>query len=501
MHECIQEATSDYQSARHDLVCENLANFEHLQEDFLERLREQVASGLAECLANFTELRTKIAKRHRKLIDYDISKRVYESTLAQMNKRRIQAQVQDSQHQFANGPMPGEGQQQHQQSGLAWSLLAGVGFGGAVASSTASAGSAISLSQSAGNSIQRAASQLVDEARLVKLREQYNYAKLMYESLNSELHDELPNIYERKMKNLLLLVQNYFSIQAQYHLEASKLFDSSADAIDELPQISSLASSGHVNVLSSSCEQVSTRLVDEYNKATSSSGMGSSRGESSSASSSSAAGSRSPSDDCVLQNSPALDDVCEIETRELDTAAQVDKDGGEETQQVVEASDLYNNDNNKSAGNGHSEADCSEVVVGLDPAFTLEVAGAILDAAEQSYAIETSNSIQQQSESVDVVVAQQVGCNRSDESCDTDDADKTAREKTTNKVLYKVKTLYKYLAEDVDELCFEADEIVDVVEFEPSQEQEDGWLMGVREVNSQKGLFPANFTQRLDSLE
>merc|ERR1712158_114657 len=47
-------------------------------------------------------------------------------------------------------------------------------------------------------------------------------------------------------------------------------------------------------------------------------------------------------------------------------------------------------------------------------------------------------------------------------------------------VLYQVKAAYKYQAEDMDELQFEVGEVIDVVEYEDPEEQEEGWLMGVR---------------------
>eukprot|EP00092_Neocalanus_flemingeri_P057773 GFUD01068737.1.p1 GENE.GFUD01068737.1~~GFUD01068737.1.p1 ORF type:complete len:420 (-),score=104.66 GFUD01068737.1:2079-3338(-) len=63
-------------------------------------------------------------------------------------------------------------------------------------------------------------------------------------------------------------------------------------------------------------------------------------------------------------------------------------------------------------------------------------------------------------------------------------------------VLYKVKATYKYQAEDMDELQFEVGEIIDVIEYEdPEEQQEEGWLMGVKDTTGQKGLFPANFTK------
>lgn len=62
-------------------------------------------------------------------------------------------------------------------------------------------------------------------------------------------------------------------------------------------------------------------------------------------------------------------------------------------------------------------------------------------------------------------------------------------------VLYQVKASYKYQAEDVDELNFEVGEVIDVVEYDDPEEQEDGWLMGIKKETGQKGMFPANFTR------
>ncbi|KAK8394468.1 hypothetical protein O3P69_006567 [Scylla paramamosain] len=62
-------------------------------------------------------------------------------------------------------------------------------------------------------------------------------------------------------------------------------------------------------------------------------------------------------------------------------------------------------------------------------------------------------------------------------------------------VLYRVRATYKYTREDVDEISFEVGEIINVVEYEDPEEQEEGWLTGVKESTNEKGLFPANFTR------
>lgn len=63
-------------------------------------------------------------------------------------------------------------------------------------------------------------------------------------------------------------------------------------------------------------------------------------------------------------------------------------------------------------------------------------------------------------------------------------------------VLYRVKATYKYTREDVDELSFEVGEVISVIEYDDPEEQEEGWLMGIKE-NGDKGMFPANFTRPL----
>ncbi|XP_063603139.1 amphiphysin-like [Penaeus indicus] len=62
-------------------------------------------------------------------------------------------------------------------------------------------------------------------------------------------------------------------------------------------------------------------------------------------------------------------------------------------------------------------------------------------------------------------------------------------------VLYRVRATYKYTREDVDEISFEVGDVIQVVEYDDPEEQEEGWLCGVKETTLEKGLFPANFTR------
>ncbi|KAG7330990.1 hypothetical protein KOW79_004959 [Hemibagrus wyckioides] len=70
--------------------------------------------------------------------------------------------------------------------------------------------------------------------------------------------------------------------------------------------------------------------------------------------------------------------------------------------------------------------------------------------------------------------------------------------------LYKVQTMHDYAANDSDELEMKAGDVVLVVMYDNPEEQDDGWLMGIKEAewiqmkeNSKKGVFPENFTRKM----
>ncbi|XP_035995376.1 myc box-dependent-interacting protein 1 isoform X2 [Fundulus heteroclitus] len=70
--------------------------------------------------------------------------------------------------------------------------------------------------------------------------------------------------------------------------------------------------------------------------------------------------------------------------------------------------------------------------------------------------------------------------------------------------LFKVQVMHDYAANDTDELEMKAGDVVLVVTFDNPEEQDDGWLMGLKQddwqqkkENASKGVFPENFTQRL----
>uniref|UniRef100_A0A673KB44 Myc box-dependent-interacting protein 1 n=1 Tax=Sinocyclocheilus rhinocerous TaxID=307959 RepID=A0A673KB44_9TELE len=70
--------------------------------------------------------------------------------------------------------------------------------------------------------------------------------------------------------------------------------------------------------------------------------------------------------------------------------------------------------------------------------------------------------------------------------------------------LFKVKAMHDYNANDSDELELKAGDVVLVVSYENPDEEDEGWLVGVKEsdwiqhkAQGKKGVFPENFTQRM----
>jgi len=66
-----------------------------------------------------------------------------------------------------------------------------------------------------------------------------------------------------------------------------------------------------------------------------------------------------------------------------------------------------------------------------------------------------------------------------------------------SKVLYQVVATHPYVKEDDDELTFDATDVINVLPFE-EEDPDEGWLFGfIDSKPDSKGLFPANFTRKI----
>ncbi|XP_017547154.1 myc box-dependent-interacting protein 1 isoform X1 [Pygocentrus nattereri] len=85
-----------------------------------------------------------------------------------------------------------------------------------------------------------------------------------------------------------------------------------------------------------------------------------------------------------------------------------------------------------------------------------------------------------------------------------EDANGTTEVEMPPNFIYKVQAMHDYVASDTDELEMKTGDVVLVVTYDIPDEQDEGWLMGVREADwlqmkdlNKKGVFPENFTQKM----
>lgn len=62
-----------------------------------------------------------------------------------------------------------------------------------------------------------------DDAKIAKGREQLEEAKRTYEMLNSELHDELPALFDSRILFYVTNLQSLFNAEHVFHSEAAKV--------------------------------------------------------------------------------------------------------------------------------------------------------------------------------------------------------------------------------------------------------------------------------------
>ncbi|XP_033233723.1 amphiphysin isoform X7 [Drosophila pseudoobscura] len=129
--------------------------------DFAHKLGDQVLIPLNTYTGQFPEMKKKVEKRNRKLIDYDGQRHSFQNLQANANKRK-------------------------------------------------------------------------DDVKLTKGREQLEEARRTYEILNTELHDELPALYDSRILFLVTNLQTLFATEQVFHNETSKIYSELEAIVDKL---------------------------------------------------------------------------------------------------------------------------------------------------------------------------------------------------------------------------------------------------------------------------
>ncbi|XP_013171835.1 PREDICTED: amphiphysin isoform X1 [Papilio xuthus] len=402
----MEAITEVYESSwsGHDLLYVQAQSMEMLWQDFSHKLGDQVLIPLNTYTNQFPEVRKKIEKRGRKLVDYDGQRHSFQNLQANAAKRR-------------------------------------------------------------------------DDVKVTKGREQLEEAKRTYELLNSELHDELPALHDSRVLFYVTNLQTLFAAEQLFHSETSKVYAELEAITDKLatdcqrnsytkktaslprappaptpaPLALTLAHNGanHNNVQTPSPAPASPALN----------------------------GSASPA---PVTPPPRRD----TSPPRLATPPPSPGTTPPDTPPAPHTA------NNNAAEEG-SKPQLSDVPVGA-PAN--ENVNNNVDGKDSSVEKESEkeNEIEEkQKEKKDV--ENQNNENKSDEVYDIPVGATLAG--LPAGTLYRVRATYRYTREDSDELSFDVGDVIRVVEYDDPDEQEEGWLMGIKESTNEKGMFPANFTR------
>ncbi|KAL7738323.1 hypothetical protein ACLKA6_006649 [Drosophila palustris] len=523
----------------YDALQAQTAASESLWLDFAHKLGDQVLIPLNTYTGQFPEMKKKVEKRNRKLIDYDGQRHSFQNLQANANKRK-------------------------------------------------------------------------DDVKLTKGREQLEEARRTYEILNTELHDELPALYDSRILFLVTNLQTLFATEQVFHNETAKIYAELEAIVDKLATESQRGSNTlrkqTINVIKTQSPVQSP--VNKLNNANANNSNyqnqittngGSSLANSPTSTSSSMVEPRfdsvssTPEPTTEPESAQQLPGLPQSPTPQLEL--ELEKPGAEEVAAAALAAAVANGFTSittttttatskyvESAGEPSSpnantvaakteemisevSADAKETTATATTTTTTTTAASTLNGNnnEQSEPTIKSNTItttttattpKEPGKQPKELPAGQSGANGNTSSLEEHKQKKLGKETTTTTntitaqhsvtvtdtetvscssrqqkhlvnsqtvnnnpfdeddderiyevpkdantadlppgVLYRVKATYGYVKEDVDELSFEIGDTIRVIEYDDPEDQEEGWLMGQKEGTTEKGLFPANFTR------
>ncbi|XP_033247247.1 myc box-dependent-interacting protein 1 isoform X2 [Drosophila miranda] len=440
--------------------------------DFAHKLGDQVLIPLNTYTGQFPEMKKKVEKRNRKLIDYDGQRHSFQNLQANANKRK-------------------------------------------------------------------------DDVKLTKGREQLEEARRTYEMLNTELHDELPALYDSRILFLVTNLQTLFATEQVFHNETSKIYSELEAIVDKLATESqrgsntlrkqtsnAIKTSNPVQTPVNKLNNASINSTNYQNQITTNGG--SSLANSPTSTSSSLQEPRfdsisstpeptpeSPSPPPILKQriSPTPADGVNGATttssaQAMDIAELSSPNANTKITTTTQTTTVTKTEEQKAAGEGAAESAAAPLQVNGNGNNNQSPASSASAQAKEKESISSSTASggggggkhpkELPTTTTNAEAAAEAAANNGNSieehkqkklephfsfHTDANTADLPAG------VLYRVKATYGYVKEDVDELSFEIGDTIRVIEYDDPEDQEEGWLMGQKEGTNEKGLFPANFTR------
>ncbi|XP_032127563.1 myc box-dependent-interacting protein 1 isoform X21 [Sapajus apella] len=403
LNECLQEVYEPDWPGR-DEANKIAENNDLLWMDYHQKLVDQALLTMDTYLGQFPDIKSRIAKRGRKLVDYDSARHHYESL--QTAKKKDEAKIakpvsllEKAAPQWCQGKL-----QAH----------------------------------------------LVAQTNLLRnqAEEELIKAQKVFEEMNVDLQEELPSLWNSRVGFYVNTFQSIAGLEENFHKEMSKLNQNLNDVLVSLEKQHG-SNTFTVKAQPRKKSKLFSRLRRKKNSENAP-----------------AKGNKSPS---PPDGSPAA-------TPEIRVNHEPEPAGGATPGAALPKSPSQ-------------PAEASEVAGGAQPAAGAQEPGetAASEAASSSLpavVVETFPA------TVNGTVEGGSGAGRLD---------------LPPGFMFKVQAQHDYTATDTDELQLKAGDVVLVIPFQNPEEQDEGWLMGVKEsdwnqhkeLEKYRGVFPENFTERV----
>nr|XP_031534559.1 myc box-dependent-interacting protein 1 isoform X13 [Vicugna pacos] len=394
LNECLQEVYEPDWPGR-DEANKIAENNDLLWMDYHQKLVDQALLTMDTYLGQFPDIKSRIAKRGRKLVDYDSARHHYESLQTAKKK---------------------------------------------------------------------------DEAKIAKAEEELIKAQKVFEEMNVDLQEELPSLWNSRVGFYVNTFQSIAGLEENFHKEMSKLNQSLSDVLLSLEK-------QHGSNTFTIKAQPSDNAPVKGNK------------------------SPSPPPDGSPAATPEIRVNHEPEPAGVATpGAALPKSPSQPTESP--AGSLPSREPSAAEGTFAVAWPSQTAEPGpAQPAEASEVAGGTRPAAGAQEPGETAASEAASSSLPAVVVETFSGTVNGA----VEGGSGAGRLDLPPGFMFKVQAQHDYTATDTDELQLKAGDVVLVIPFQNPEEQDEGWLMGVkesdwnqhRELEKCRGVFPENFTERV----
>ncbi|XP_054826183.1 myc box-dependent-interacting protein 1 isoform X4 [Eublepharis macularius] len=413
--ECLQEVYEPEWPGR-DETNKIAENNELLWTDFHQKLVDQALLTMDTYLGQFPDIKSRIAKRGRKLVDYDSARHHYESLQTAKKK---------------------------------------------------------------------------DEAKIAKAEEELVKAQKVFEEMNIDLQEELPSLWNSRVGFYVNTFQSIAGLEENFHKEMSKLNQNLNDVLVSLEK-----EHGTSTFPVKAQPRKKTKLFSRLRKKMSSDSTPAKANKTPS----------SPPDGTPITSPETKAINHEPEPSTLETPGGGIPKSPSQPEKTpsssVQSMDQFpadNPSNSEFVVDWPSQATETEVSQSTeDAAAGAEAAGK--EAGAEAAKTETDSGSASSSLPAVVVETFPATVNGTVEG-----GAPPERADMPPGFLFKVQAMHDYTATDNDELQLKTGDVVLVIPFDNPEEQDEGWLMGVKEsdwlqhkeFDQCRGVFPENFTERV----